>query len=299
MAEISWTDKTWNPLVGCSKKSTGCSSCYAIQQAYRNEAIGKTMASPGRLAYYEGLTEKRGNRIEWTGKVNFVPEALDIPLKRKKPTKWFVNSMSDLFHESVPDEWIDKIFAVMALTPQHTYQVLTKRPERMRAYMDWCERRHNSEGKPISHCRVDAVESVCRERENYPHYDIPEWPLPNAWLGVSVEDQKAADERIPQLDLTTAALRFLSCEPLLGPLNLTQHLTHTKWVIVGGESGSNARPCELTWIESIVEQCRAAGVACWVKQLGTNCRGWSSSGKGDNPEHWPASIQVQQFPEVE
>jgi protein gp37 len=116
MTEISWTDKTWNPLVGCSKTSTGCKNCYAVQQAYRNEAIGKTMENPGRLAYYEGLTEKRGNRIEWTGTVNFVPEALEIPLKRKKPTKWFVNSMSDLFHESVPDEWIDKIFAVMALS---------------------------------------------------------------------------------------------------------------------------------------------------------------------------------------
>lgn len=297
MTEISWTDKTWNPLVGCSKKSAGCSSCYAIQQAYRNEAIGKTMDNPGRLAYYEGLTEKRGNRIEWTGKVSFVPEALDIPLKRKKPTKWFVNSMSDLFHESVPDAWIDKIFAVMALSSHHTYQVLTKRPERMRAYLSKphgagniltrvlrCAREIRS-GLPLSASRGLASELG--------------WPYQSIWLGVSVENQQVADERIPILLDTPATVRFLSCEPLLGPLDLSPHLSRLNWVIVGGESGSNARPCELAWIESIVEQCRDAGVACWVKQLGTNCRGWSSSGKGDNPEHWPASIQVQQFPEVE
>jgi protein gp37 len=297
MTEISWTDKTWNPLVGCSKTSTGCKNCYAVQQAYRNEAIGKTMENPGRLAYYEGLTEKRGNRIEWTGTVNFVPEALEIPLKRKKPTKWFVNSMSDLFHESVSDEWIDKIFAVMALTSHHTYQVLTKRPDRMRAYLSnangadnvlvrvlRCAREIRS-GLPLSASRGLASELG--------------WPYQNIWLGVSVENQQVADERIPILLDTPAAVRFLSCEPLLEKVDISAFLERVSWVIVGGESGSNARPCELAWIESIVEQCRAAGVACWVKQLGTNCRGWSSSGKGDNPEHWPASIQVQQFPAVE
>jgi protein gp37 len=220
---------------------------------------------------------------------------LEKPLKRKASA--FYSAMSDLFHESVSDEWIDKIFAVMALSSHHTYQVLTKRPERMRAYLSKshgagniltrvlrCAREIRS-GLPLSASRGLASELG--------------WPYQNIWLGVSVEDQKAADERIPILLDTPAAVRFLSCEPLLGSVDISALLKNIDWVIAGGESGSNARPCELAWIESIVEQCRTAGVACWVKQLGTNCRGWSSSGKGDNPEHWPASIQVQQFPEVE
>lgn len=131
---IQWTDETWNPTVGCSKISEGCQNCYAIGQAYRNTAMGQKFANPGRLAYYEGLTEKKGDRAEWTGTVNFVPEALEIPLKWKKPRRIFVNSMSDLFHGGIEDHELDQIFAVMALTPQHTYQVLTKRPDRMAEY---------------------------------------------------------------------------------------------------------------------------------------------------------------------
>jgi protein gp37 len=218
-----------------------------------------------------------------------------------------VNSVSDLFHESVPDEWIDKIFAVMALTPQHTYQILTKRPERMRAYISGestAERVRSQAfqlyssgynlGTPGAYTYWLHSGDGAR---SFTNYNCP-FPLVNAWLGVSVENQQAADERIPILLDTPAAVRFLSCEPLLGLLDLSSYLSRLNWTITGGESGSNARPCELAWIESIVKQCRDAGVACWVKQLGTNCRGWSSSGKGDNPEHWPASIQVQQFPEA-
>ncbi len=137
MTNIEWTDNSWNPIVGCSKVSAGCSQCYAINQSYRNWAMAQSLPAEkrGRLAYYDCLTEKNENGgINWTGVVRFVEEALDVPLKRKKPTQYFVNSMFDPFHESVLDEWIDKIFAVMSLCQQHTFQILTKRPERMVEY---------------------------------------------------------------------------------------------------------------------------------------------------------------------
>lgn len=280
MSNIEWTGQTWNPIIGCSKISEGCRNCYAISQAYRNLMMvrGIPEEKRGRLAYYEGLTKSMS---EWSGKVVFVPEALEIPLKRKKPTTYFVNSMSDLFHDKVKDEWLDQIFAVMALTPQHTYQILTKRPERMKEYL--------------------SNRSI----------------LPNVWFGVSVENQKAADERIPLLLQTPAAIRFLSCEPLLGIVDLSRWLPiqleedgwdHClasfspptfDWVLIGGESGYNARPCNLEWIEEIVEQCLAGDVAVFVKQLGSNPQGINfklSKKKGGDFNQFPASIQFREMP---
>ncbi len=303
MTKIEWTEQTWNPMVGCSKVSAGCQNCYAIQQAYRNDAMGQKLENPGRLAYYDGLTEKRGTRVEWTGVVRFVPEALEIPLKRKKPTVWFVNSMSDLFHESVTDEQIAKIWDVMEATPHHTYQILTKRPKRM-----------------MEQVRFHLLRT-----------------LPNAWLGVTAEDQRAADERIPLLLQTPAAVRFLSCEPLLGGLNLGRirtleafsedgpgtinaltgemfdadrsigHTDNIDWVIVGGESGPKARPCDIDWIRSIIGQCDAMAIPCFVKQLGSkpvfsehdypDCQEpWLVTGKGSNMDEWPEDIRVRQMP---
>lgn len=205
MTSIEWTGKTWNPLVGCSKISEGCRNCYAINQAYRNAAMAEKMPNPGRLAYYDGLTEKRGDRVEWTGKVNFVPEALEIPIKTRKPTTWFVNSMSDLLHESVTFEQLFRIATVMLQTPQHTYQILTKRPERFWLWSDVLK---------------TLQDSINGAMEN----PISVNPLSNVWLGVTVENQKAADDRIPLLLQTPAAVRFLSCEPLLEKIDLSEFL---------------------------------------------------------------------------
>ncbi|MFM6194197.1 MAG: DUF5131 family protein [Planktothrix sp.] len=302
MSNIEWTGETWNPIIGCSKISAGCRNCYAINQAFRNwkMAEGLPENKRGRLAYYEGLTK---GFDDWTGKLVFVPEALEIPLKRKKPQTYFVNSMSDMFHKNVEDEWLDEIFAVMALTPQHTYQILTKRPERMQEYLSNSEtiERIEEAGYEFSH-NMDCLNN---------------WPFPNVWLGVSVENQKAADERIPLLLETPAAIRFLSCEPLLEFVNLSRWLPIEleesgwnrleplidpltfDWVIVGGESGRGARRCDVQWLEEITEQCLAADVAIFVKQFGSKPTGIDiklSDKKGGDFNQFPESLQFRQMP---
>lgn len=268
MTTISWTDETWNPITGCTKVSPGCLNCYA-----------------------ESLTRRFKDRMQpysdtfapWTVKaqresgqpvVTLHPERLDQPLKWKKPRRIFVNSMSDLFHEDVPDEFIDRVFTVMAHRNRHTYQVLTKRPKRMRDYL------------------LQASERVCRRSNWNPNVWV--WPLPNVWLGVSVENQRYADERIPLLLETPAAVRFVSCEPLLEAVDLGHatpcgyycdpwdggiggHHDHQfwtpgikpglDWVITGCESGRKRRPMELDWARGLRDQCRAAGVPFFLKQM--------------------------------
>ena len=299
---ISWTDETWNPTVGCSKISEGCRNCYAIGQSHRNAAIGETMPNPGRLKHYEGLTEKRGDRVEWTGVVNFVPEALEIPLKWKKPRRIFVNSMSDLFHESVTDEQLDRIFGVMGLTPRHTYQVLTKRPKRMMEYLT-----KQSIGSIFD---SDSVESLGFEDRMFLKGFGGVIPFENIWLGVTVENQQAANDRIPLLLQCPSALRFLSCEPLLEPVSLGKWINDLGWAIVGGESGPGARNCNVEWMKSIVNQCQKAEVPVFVKQLGAKpCQVYGrilgktitwpiSDRKGAIVAEFPDYLQVQQFPEV-
>jgi protein gp37 len=283
---IQWTDETWNPIVGCDKISEGCRNCYAIGQAYRNAAMGAKLANPGRLKYYQGLTEKRGDRTEWTGVVNFVPEALELPLKWKKPRRVFVNSMGDLFHVNVKDHELDQIFAVMGLTPQHTYQVLTKRPGSMMAYL------------LLEETRKNIFKQSCGIAGDYPKLkSIPHYfPLPNVWLGVTIENQKAADERLSLLKSAPAAVRFLSCEPLLEPVDLGS-LAGIDWVIVGGESGHGARDCDLEGIRSIVQQCKDAAVPVFVKQLGSKPVQWQTSDKkGAIVSEFPEDLQIQEFP---
>lgn len=415
---IAWTDETWNPIRGCSRVSEGCRNCYA-------EVVAARFSGPGQA--YEGLARRTSKgEARWTGKIMFVEKHLLDPLRWKEPRRIFVNSMSDLFHEDVSDEQLDRIFAVMALADRHQFQVLTKRPQRMLEYVNEpgrCRavasaiarignrqprqgladseakgraagaRRRISKGIESlslqeSPCGVEdspglpgdlgnaqrkanervsassgvgssarsnsardydqspersegqqrAVESRTSDligtapsrvgcptgskepakritaSEDTPHRGgrsgntrataagrsgegsggtipdeaegnlgdlLPEdlethlaWPLPNLWLGVSVENQAAADERIPILLDTPAAVRFLSCEPLLGPLQFplpckdSRFWSDLHWIICGGESGAHARPCDVEWIRDIVKQCADAKVPCFIKQMG-------------------------------
>jgi len=289
ISKIEWTDRTWNPVRGCSIVSAGCHSCYAMKQAHR-------FSGPGGA--YEGLTKQTKAGPQWTGLIRTVPDALSEPSTWKTPQRVFVNSMSDLFHERVPLQFIDQVFAVMAWCSQHTFQILTKRPERMREYSrelagiepKWRAHRLSSAGGFVGKFKQSTTGDLA-------------WPLPNVWLGVSAEDQQRADERIPILLETSAAVRFISAEPLLGPIDLeavplpgaaerwyglrgvaqptaeknsepddwkywTRRQSRLDWVIVGGESGPKARSCRVDWIRAIVRQCRAASVPVFVKQLG-------------------------------
>ncbi|RBO52637.1 phage Gp37/Gp68 family protein [Rhodovulum sp. BSW8] len=254
---IEWTDSTWNPITGCSIVSAGCTNCYAMGLAGT-----RLKHHPSRA----GLTRESGGRHLWTGEVRFNEEWIDQPLRWRKPRRIFVCAHGDLFHEAVPDEWIDRVFAVMALASQHTFQVLTKRPERMLRYLSqhdvgqrWAEM--------IDILRlVDAVivwpETATSWTKN---------GLPNVWLGTSIEDQAAADARTPHLLATPAAVRFVSAEPLLGAMDLRRYLSVVPgldWVIVGGESGPRARPMHPDWVRGLRDQCQAAGVAFFFKQWG-------------------------------
>lgn len=307
MAEtaIEWTQRTWNPIVGCSVVSPGCTNCYAMKMADRLEAMAPKPSGEGNphLLHYRGTTT-RGQFLSkppvWTGKVAMAPDTVLLePLRRRKPTTWFVNSMGDLFHEAVPDKWIDKVFAVMALTAHHTYQVLTKRSARMR---DYVSPRPSVAGGSFQD-RLWKLYHAMGSRHP------AAWPLPNVWLGVSAEDQRRADERIPDLLATPAAIRFVSAEPLLGPINFTgvatkatagrhvndgmlnalsgaaawhptgadehgrpfiqrREFAKLDWIIVGGESGREARPMHPDWARQIRDQCAAAGTAFFFKQWG-------------------------------
>ncbi len=213
--KIEWTDKTWNPVTGCSPVSPGCANCFARRMAKRLKAMGQA---------------KYRNEFE----VTCHPETLDEPTRWKKPRRVFVCSMSDLFHKDVPHKFIDDVFTTIEENPRHIFQLLTKRPEQMQAYMR-------------------------KRRGRFLH---------NLWPGVSVEDQQRADERIEWLLSTSAAVRFLSIEPMLGPVDLPPWLRHLDWVIVGGESGPGARPMHLGWVRGVRDQCIAAGVPFHFKQWG-------------------------------
>ncbi len=288
---IEWTDATWNRIVGCSVTSPGCTHCYAMRQAMRIERM-----QPG--SHYAGLTQPSKAGPVWTGKLALAPEhILTAPLRWKRPRKIFVNPMSDLFHEDVPDAWIDEMFAVMALSPQHTFQVLTKRSARMRSYMTSPGTAGRIARVLIDNCVLRRTWNVKLERlptRTIGDIDLPDdidiaMPLPNVWLGVSCEDQTRADERVPDLLATPAAVRFLSIEPMLGPVNIADAMTtdaarrvlfaqlengqidkrgSLHWIIVGGESGPGTRPMHPDWARDIRDQCAAAGVAFHFKQWG-------------------------------
>lgn len=279
MTKIEWTDQTWNPIVGCSIVSPGCTNCYAMKMAARLEAMagdglddnGYAVRGTGPLDHYRRLTKPSKAGPVWTGKLAQAGDhILTAPLRRKKPTMYFVNSMSDLFHEDVPDAWIDRVFAVMALAPQHTFQVLTKRSARMQRYF-------NDDGEVARQYFVAAAAARMVE-DGDTTLDVisrAPWPLPNVWLGVSAERQQEADARIPDLLGTPAAVRFVSAEPLLGPIDFTRWSGREDvtdfgidWIIAGGESGPSARPMHPDWARAIRDQCTAAGVAFFFKQWG-------------------------------
>jgi len=314
---ISWTDASWNPIRGCSRVSEGCRHCYA-------ERVAARFSGPGQP--YEGLARRKltivnneehdpGNQSDarWTGEVRLISERLADPLRWKKPRRIFVNSMSDLFHEKLSNEQIAAVFGVMAAATQHTFQVLTKRAKRMREWFAWLDAHVEADAEEWSgrDCatNIHAASDACRleyldetaSAALAGHYDVChlglttsknlKWPLRHVWLGVSVENQAAADERIPDLIATPAAVRFLSCEPLLGEVSLglwlvgatahkilrdhgasgpvPQHLqppTSIDWIIGGCESGPGARPCDVAWLRSLRNQCAIGGVAFFLKQ---------------------------------
>lgn len=241
---IEWTDATWNPVTGCTKVSEGCDHCYAETFAER----------------FRGVP---GHHFERGFDVVLRPERLITPLTWKRPRRIFVNSMSDLFHERVPDEYIAKVFAVMVAARRHTFQVLTKRPGRM----------HSLLSSPRFESLAVKASMVNEVRSRTDHYLEWAWPAPNVWLGVSAENQKWANVRVPILLDTPSAVRFLSCEPLLGEISLFANSkidtgTLVDWVIVGGESGPGARPMHPRWARQLRDECVTYGIPFLFKQRG-------------------------------
>ena len=299
---IEWAQATWNPLVGCTHVSAGCDHCYAAR-----EASGRLSGLPA----YQGLAVAG----RFTGEVRLLHEKLDQPIRWRKPRRVFVNSMSDLFHDGVPDEYIAKVFAIMARAHWHQYQVLTKRPGRMSSLLG---------GDQWPYLLADAMDKFSRDRGE----DIgvrlmyrtqltggSMLPLRNVWLGTSVEDQKWANVRIPQLLRTPAAVRFLSMEPLLSAVDLGPWLAVDRaapvvglgsrgidWVIVGGESGPGARPMHPDWARDLRDQCLAARVPFFMKQLGAFQRAPNgrdfirAGGHNGDPAGWPEDLRVRQYP---
>jgi protein gp37 len=357
---IEWTHfpgyqgDSWNPVVGCSRKSSGCTNCYAELMASRianaslallrkkapvyPEGAGVSVLeaarehlTPTQVAYLQAVRWRDGGYDgpkyftdvalpQWSRKLIPLPHQLAYPLKKQRPTCFFVNSMSDLFHESVPFDFIDQVFATMALCPEHFFLILTKRPDRMAEYTTTHFGRI-----------ADRIIAMRRERgDNGVVIPLPNvkpgapwWPLPNVGLSTSVEDQKTADERIPHLLRCRAALRFLSCEPLLGAVDLwpvmedhkeyrrihenacfrdpSTHPWAIQWVIVGGESGRKARPMHPDWARSLRDQCTAAGVPFFFKQWGE----WAPGKFGAPPKgrrsfgHWVKWYEGHRFMEGE
>lgn len=364
---IEWTDRTWNPTRGCSRVSPGCLKCFAEAIAARFSSDETTQLETGEVIPAQPFhlyADRKKAGSKWTGKVGLIEEKLLEPLSWRDACNCFVNSMSDLFHENQPDEVIDRVFAVMMLCDstrsraarqdKHrkgviTFQVLTKRSERLLAYMT----------DPETPYRVSAritqivINGYLPTKGGCDWHPQP-WPPENVWLGVSVETQEYADERIPHLLATPAAKRFVSYEPALGPVDFDRVKSERgwflqsvsgvvgvpdlkvsgkrlDWIIVGGESGPGARPFDIAWARQTVQQCKAAGVACFVKQLGKNpqeiaypsdvtrreANNWQRDGwtwihqetgshwrkylhfkdkKGGDMSKWPEDLRVREFP---
>ena len=332
--KIAWTEATWNPIRArrrdgqpnkagggwaCQRVSPGCVNCYA---AGVNKRLGTGLDYDAR-----GIADSD---------IYLDERILAAPLRWKRPRRVFVCSMTDVFAEWVPDEWLDRIFVVMALASRHKFQLLTKRPERMREYLNGlgADTPEFSTRWDVARRWLRSVLSSPQDRKTMGRWEYvgvmmayQRFPLPNVWLGVSVENQRVADERIPELLGTPAAVRWLSCEPLLEPVDLASHkaieadgtftgwrIPHgIDWVVVGGESGSGARACHVGWIRSIVRQAQVARVPVFVKQVGARPIGlpppdsWHGLKRpeirlrdraGGDPAEWPEDLRVCQYPEV-
>jgi protein gp37 len=250
-SKIEWTNETWNPITGCTKVSQGCKNCYA-----------------------ERVAERFWGDRKFTD-IQLHEDRLEQPLRWKKPRMVFVNSMSDLFHEDVPFEFIRQVFDVMGKAENHIFQILTKRPNRMKEFYDWDRDFFNA-------LPPDKFEKIKDES------------LPNVWLGVSVEDQKTADERIPILLDCPSAIRWVSVEPMLSSIDLSKWLgepTSLDWVIVGGESGPNARPMNSYWARLVRDQCQSVGVPFFFKQGSQN--NW---GNYKDFDKFPKDLQIREYP---
>ncbi len=333
--KIEWTDYSWNPVTGCTEADTSCRNCYARRMAAR-------------------LAGRNGYPADEPFRVTLHPDRLDEPLRWRKPRRVFVCSMGDLFHKDVPFDFILKVFAVAIATPWNTYLMLTKRPDRAHDFYDWwrteaaklrylclqvgmamdAQRMAESALSKANTFYLEHCDQSGRGRLDDP---VP-WPLANVWLGASAGRQKELDDRLAHLLRCPAAVRFLSLEPLLGPIDLGE--AHVKacpvrgagkhvcpnvdWVIVGGESGPNARPCNVAWVRSIRDQCKAAGVPVFVKQLGAKPQtnrgqGWPDMSrlqiasmdqplawplrdvhlddpKGGDESEWPEDLRVREVP---
>ena len=330
--KIERTQETWNPVVGCSKISPGCDNCYAVAMArrlaYMAEDDMRKYKDPGGKGKYTGVLERgigtTGYLAEWNGEIMVDDAAILEPLHWKKPRRIFVCSMGDLFHDGVEFEIIASVFAVMAGCPEHTFQVLTKRPKRMRDFFTWVEETawpalfphglpdygpeanavlwyapgEHADGCLCPTCPGDWCRFI-GDREP------PPWPLPNVWLGVTAENQAAADHRIPILLDTPAAVRFVSCEPMLEPIDLYNPRRDylgpigrsngpviqrgLDWVIAGGESGPGARPMHPDWARILRDQCKAANVPFFFKQM-------SGITKATR-EAIPADLLINKFPQ--
>lgn len=317
-SSIEWTDATWNPVRGCSRLSPGCGGpnrqggCYA-------EKIAARFSGPGQP--FEGFAKRTPYGGAWTGKMAVVWDQVDQPIRWRKPRRIFANSMSDLFHKDLPRDDVAIIYgtAIAAVhLRKHTIQILTKRADHMRELLNdeafWEIANAHAESLVLEHTdplnrRSDDARATC---DDYG----PDKPPPGIWLGVSVEDQARADERIPDLLATPAAVRFLSCEPLLELVDIEHYLYNTRLnpvglpiaqIIVGGESGPRSRPFMLSWAASLQRQCSAAGAAFFLKQLGAEAyddtsyigsspRFETKDKKGGDMAEWPADLRVREFP---
>jgi protein gp37 len=332
VSKIQWTGRTWQVTSGCKEWSPGCLNCYARRDARRmganpNEKVRKR---------YAGLVVVKNERLVWSGEVRELPEQLAVPLRWSEPQTVFVNSLSDLAQEGVSFEFIAAVFGVMAMCSRHSFQVLTKRPDRLRAWFEWLTEKVQT-GDEIAYCVETACELIAAHAEDIDttmrligrHAPVlnAKWPLANVSVGTSVEDQKRADERVPELLRTPARVRYLSVEPILGAIQFKAEWlkgqfcgcpeeTHdytgggdrcfAEWsprldlVIVGGESGPEARPDNVAWIRGVVEQCVAAGTKAFVKQLGAVVIDRNDVGfeaelvEPPDPEAWPTPVRVEE-----
>lgn len=319
--KIESSDASWNPFYGCSKVSSGCQHCYAQRIAARSgtrharrDADGTPIPEALTTTIYSGIAAYSGLKPHWTGKLVRPPKPVHVTEKTWEPLGWHgrmiaVGTMTDFFHERIPDEWRDEAYGVMALClKKHTFQILTKRPKIMRRYFS----------APDVWQRIEAeARRIYREiyQRPYPIEGSLEGPLPNVWHGVSVESQAAANHRVPLLLTVPSYRHFVAAEPLLGPIKLSRWLRPVggvSWVIVSGEGGPEARLCDVDWIVSLVEQAKAAEVRIFVKQLGTatNVRGatqiWSikhspldtRTRRGSEMDAWPECVRVREMPNV-